>query len=92
MFIRFCFGSWVWGRSLVISRGSLAVSRWSLARTRANVDPPAQERKGRRLPSGDLTDVYSFVLEVGSAGVSIAALSDIRAAAGVPQPKLRTSR
>ena len=40
MFIRFCFGSWGWGRSL-------AVSRWSLGAY--NVDQPAQERKEKTI-------------------------------------------
>jgi len=30
MFIRFCFGSWGWGRSLVVSRWSLVCAGWSV--------------------------------------------------------------
>lgn len=31
MFIRFCFGSWGWGRSLAVSRWSLVCADWSVS-------------------------------------------------------------
>src|SRR5579864_746236 len=42
MFIRFCFGSWEWSRSLAVSRWSFVVAPWF----RANVDQERNRASG----------------------------------------------
>jgi len=65
MFIRFCFGSWGWSRSLAVSRWSLATSADKRRSTRG-------QRKGQPIPKQieELTGcLLVFVLAAGGEGV-----------------------